>query len=202
MPAPLESDCRRHDTDSSAQRVRRDYVVYCDDPKPLRCKASRAACQLETSGPRIFVNVPNAQQIAVVDRKTGAQIATWRLSDAVANFPMALDEQSNRLFVGCRNRPRLRVVNAQTGKDIFLAKCSGDADDVFYDVRQDLVLVSGGEGFIDIFRANDKELVQINHIATSDCARTSLLLASDKKFLLAVPKRGGSPAALWVYNLQ
>ena len=51
-------------------------------------------------------------------------------------------------------------------------------------------------------QANDKELVQINHIATSDGARTSLLLASDKKFLLAVPERGGSPAALWVYNLQ
>ena len=158
--------------------------------------------QLAKKQDRIYINVPDANEIEVAQLSANRVIAKWKNINASSNLPMALDEQSNRLFVGCRNRPRLRVVNAQTGKDMFVAKCSDDADDVFYDVRQDLVLVSGGEGFIDIFRANDKELVQINHIATSDGARTSLLLASDKKFLLAVPKRGGSPAALWVYNLQ
>ena len=94
------------------------------------------------------------------------------------------------------------MVNAQTGKDIAVTSCSGDADDVFYNRSDSLVCVSAGEGFIDIIKANDKELIQINHIATSSGARTSLLLPSEKKFLLAVPKHGGTSAALWIYHLE
>ncbi len=37
--------------------------------------------QLEQNGSRIFVNVPDAKQVAVVDREKRAVIATWKLSD-------------------------------------------------------------------------------------------------------------------------
>ena len=56
--------------------------------------------QLEENGQRIFVNVPTASHIAVVDREKGSVVETWPLSDAAENFPMALDEASHRLFVG------------------------------------------------------------------------------------------------------
>src|ERR1051326_2228458 len=52
--------------------------------------------QLEQHGARIFVNVPNARQVAVVDRSLGKVVATWPLS-VRANFPMALDEDGRRL---------------------------------------------------------------------------------------------------------
>ena len=114
---------------------------------------------------------------------------------------MALDETNNRLFIGCRNPAKLRMVNAETGKDISMVNCAGDADDVFYNASDSLVFVSGGRGFIDVFKAHERELVQINHIKTASGARTSLLLGSEKKFLLAVPGHVGTPAALWIYNL-
>ena len=50
--------------------------------------------QLEGRGGRIFVNVPSADQIAVVDRVAMKVIATWPLVGAKANYPMALDEAS------------------------------------------------------------------------------------------------------------
>jgi hypothetical protein len=53
--------------------------------------------QLESKGKRIFVNVPRAGHIAVVDRAKGAVVAKWKLS-AQSNFPMALDEEGHRLF--------------------------------------------------------------------------------------------------------
>src|ERR1043166_4093030 len=59
--------------------------------------------QLEQDGPRIFVNVPAANQIAIVDRIKKQVVSTWLLDGAHANFPMALDEANHRLFVGCRN---------------------------------------------------------------------------------------------------
>src|SRR5262249_25612299 len=58
--------------------------------------------QLELSGPRAFVNVPNAEQIAVIDRTAMKVTATWLVTSAKANFPMALDEANHRIFIGCR----------------------------------------------------------------------------------------------------
>jgi hypothetical protein len=40
---------------------------------------------------------------AVLDRKTGERIATWKVTDARTNFAMLLDEASHRLFSVFRN---------------------------------------------------------------------------------------------------
>src|SRR6185369_11851219 len=65
--------------------------------------------QLEKSGPRIFVNVPDARQVAVLDRSMGQQTATWGLPRARANFPMELDESGSRLVVAYRSPSELAV---------------------------------------------------------------------------------------------
>src|SRR6058998_2685097 len=48
--------------------------------------------QLEKSGPRIFVNVPAAGHIAVIDRRKKVLLSTWAVDTARSNFPMSLDE--------------------------------------------------------------------------------------------------------------
>ncbi|MFI5186341.1 MAG: YncE family protein [Chitinophagales bacterium] len=158
--------------------------------------------QLSKKQNRIYINVPGEDEIEVAELSTKKLIAKWKNSNASSNFPMALDEKNNRLFIGCRSPSRLRMINISTGKNISVVNCTGDADDVFYNASDSLVFVSGGKGFIDVFRANEKELVQIDHIKTSAGARTSLLLSPEKKFLLAVPAQAGNPAALWIYNLE
>src|SRR5207244_6665899 len=65
--------------------------------------------QLERSGSRAFVNVPTADQIAVVDRNALKVIATWPVTSAKANFPMALDEANHRMFIGCRRPAKVLV---------------------------------------------------------------------------------------------
>jgi hypothetical protein len=57
--------------------------------------------QLERKGKRIFVNVPTAGAIEVLDREKRLVLTRWKLTAAAANFPMALDESNQRLFVGC-----------------------------------------------------------------------------------------------------
>ena len=74
--------------------------------------------QLEREGARLFVNVPTAGHIAVVDRASMKVAATWRVSTAASNFPMALDEAGHRLFVGCRRPARLLVYDTSSGKEI------------------------------------------------------------------------------------
>ena len=54
--------------------------------------------RIEADGHRIFVNVPKAHEVAVVDRDAGKQVASWKV-DGRENFPMALDEAGGRLLI-------------------------------------------------------------------------------------------------------
>jgi YVTN family beta-propeller protein len=156
--------------------------------------------QLSKKQNSIYISVPDANEIEVADLSSHSVIAKWKNTNASSNFPMALDEENDRLFIGCRSPAILRMINTQTGKDIQSISCSGDADDVFYYRTDSLVFVSAGKGFIDVFKATN-ELEHINHIATSSGARTSLLLPSERGLLLAVPAHGDNAAALWVYGI-
>ena len=157
--------------------------------------------QLSPKQNRIYINVPDADEIEVADLASHSIIAKWKNTNASSNFPMALDENNHRLFIGCRSPATLRMIDTQTGKDIQSISCSGDVDDVFYYAADGLVFVSAGKGFIDVFKAG-KELQHINYIETSSGARTSLLLSSQQTFLLAVPARGGNSAAIWTYKIS
>lgn len=157
--------------------------------------------QIDKSTGKLYVNVPDKRQIEVIDLNKNIVINKWKMTGATSNFPMALDEQHSRLFIGCRSPGTLRVINTKNGKDISSMSCTGDADDLFYDLNDNLVFVSGGRGFIDVFEAGDT-LKHISHIATTSGARTSLLLSPQKTFLLAVPARNGNSAALWIYKIN
>ncbi len=159
--------------------------------------------QLDAKRHRIYINVPGENEIEVADLSTHTVVAKWGNTEASSNFPMALDEQGGKLLIGFRSPAKLGIKNIETGTDIALLPCSGDADDVFYDATDSLVYLSGGKGFVDVFKAfANNEYARINHIATHSGARTSLLLAGSKQFLLAVPAGNSSAAELWIYRLE
>lgn len=107
----------------------------------IKLKAHPESFQLEQNGLRIFVNVPDAKQIAVVDREKRRVVATWPMEKFQANFPMALDEANHRLFIGCRKPARLAVVDTTTGKITTDLAINGDADDLFWDAARKRVYV-------------------------------------------------------------
>jgi hypothetical protein len=168
---------------------------------PLR--AHPESFQLEKSGPRIFVNLPDANHtVAVVDRSKGSVIATWGLKEQ-ENFPMALDESDRRLFIVTRRPARLLVLDTDSGKPLADYAVVGDADDVFYDAARKRVYISGGEGFIDIFGQRDRDLYQLSsRIPTRSGARTSLFVPELNRLYLAVPQRENQGAEIRVYEAQ
>lgn len=159
--------------------------------------------QLERSGARIFVNVPTADHIAVIDRGSMRVIATWPMRTAKANFPMALDETNHRLIVGCRRPAKALVYDTTSGKEITAFDIVGDTDDLFYDTARKRVYVSGGEGFIDVFQSDDaNRFTRVGRVATAAGARTSLFVADLNRLFLAVPHRGGQRAEIRVYEAR
>ena len=159
--------------------------------------------QLETRGERIFVNVPDAQQIAVLDRNKRAAIATWKLEGAEANFPMALDESHHRLFVGTRRPAELLVYDTDTGRRVGRLAIGGDADDLFYDAERRRIYAICGEGVVDIVHQDDADHYRSEgRVATARGARTGLFVPARAALFVAVPKRDGSSAEIRVYKVR
>jgi YVTN family beta-propeller protein len=159
--------------------------------------------QLEDSGQRIFVNVPTAGHIAVVDRNKGSVVETWPLSNATENFPMALDEADQRLFVGTRSPAKLLVLDTETGKMITSLDSSGDADDIFYDMQNKRIYVSGGEGAISVFEQTDPANYSLrDKVDTAEGARTSLFMPDSGTLYVAVPHRGSQQAEVRAFQTK
>jgi len=153
--------------------------------------------QLETKGRRIFVNVPEARQIAVICRKPGKVEATWPVVDAQANFPMALDEEHHRLFVGCRTPAKVLVYDTESGKVLSSFVTVGDTDDLFYDGQVRRLYACGGEGFIFVHQQKDDgHFTELARIPTAAGARTALFVPTLARLFVAVPPRGSQAAEL------
>jgi len=159
--------------------------------------------QLERSGTRVFVNVPTADQIAVVDRASMKVQVTWPVTTARSNFPMALDEANHRLFVGCRRPAKVLVFDTSSGKEIASSGIVGDTDDLFYDADRKRLYVSGGEGFLDALEEQTtNHFVRVAHLPTAAGARTSLFVLEHRRLYLAVPHRDGQRAEIRVYEVH
>jgi DNA-binding beta-propeller fold protein YncE len=169
----------------------------------IKLPAHPEAFALEQTGARIFVNIPKAKQVGVIDRKKRAVVAQWPVTQATANYPMALDESHHRLFIGCRKPARILVLDTGSGKTVTELECAGDTDDVFYDAKNKRVYVSGGEGFISVFAQLDADKYQqIAKIPTAPGARTSLFVPALGRLYLAVPHRGEQASELRVFEIQ
>jgi DNA-binding beta-propeller fold protein YncE len=156
--------------------------------------------QLETAGPRIYVNVPTARHVAVIDRTRMKIEATWQVSSAASNYPMALDEDGHRLFIGCRRPAVVLVYDTASGTQTAAAQIAGDTDDLFWDGVRHRLYVSAGEGFIDVLQFAGRRLERVAHVPTAPGARTSLFVASLDRLFLAVPQRGDQAAEIRAYD--
>src|SRR5919107_2543733 len=157
--------------------------------------------QLEDDGQRIFVNVPTAGHIAVVDRDKESVVQTRPLSNAAENFPMALDDGNHRLFVGTRSPAKLLVFDTETGTMTTSLDSSGDADDIFYDAKNKRIYVSGGEGAISVFEQTDPDSYSLrDKVDTAEGARTSLFVPDSGTLYVAVPHRGSQQAEVRAFQ--
>jgi DNA-binding beta-propeller fold protein YncE len=156
--------------------------------------------QLDPHGARIFVNVPSASQIAVVDRDKHEQIATWRLVDAAANFPMAVDAVHRRLFVGTRRPPKLLAFDLDRGNVVATLPIGGDVDDLFYDEKRQRIYAVCGEGVVTVIEQSGVgDYRRVGEVRTAPGARTGLFAPERDALYVAVPARATSPAEIRVY---
>jgi YVTN family beta-propeller protein len=161
-------------------------------------KAHPESFQIDETRNRIFVNLPEAHAVAVLERSSGRLLAQWQLTH-VANFPMALDPAQPRLFTVFRKPARLVAYSTEDGKTFADVAVCGDADDVFFDAKRQRVYVVCGEGFVDVFDGRGKP-ERVGRVPTSEGARTGLFVPALDRLFVAARANSKEPATLWVFS--
>ena len=154
--------------------------------------------QLEKTGTRVFVNVPDHQEVEVADLVKGKVLARWPVS-CTTNFPMALDEAHHRLFVGCRMPAQLAVFDTETGKVIASPAIVEHTDDLFFDASRGRIYIMG-EGFIEDWLEKDPDhYVLVKRNPTPADGRTGLLVPDLGRLFETIPHHGPQDEEILVY---
>ena len=167
--------------------------------KTFALKAHPESFQLDAASGQLFVNVPNARTIAVLDADTGKEAHTWPTRHG-GNFPMALDSDRKRVLVAFRNPAKLAAFDWEIGGLAIEVDICGDADDLFVDRKLNRIYVTCGAGFIDVLTTADAKYSRVARIPTVSGARTGLFVPEMDRLLLGVRAGFKEPAAIWVYR--
>jgi len=158
--------------------------------------------QFELDGKRIYVNVPKAHHVAVLDRTTMKQVAAWPVCATDENVPMGFDRARHRLFIGCATG-KLIVLDTASGTAVASLDISTEPDGIYYDATRHQIYISCGAGSIDVVRQLDADHYEIaTRIPTAPGAATSLFIQELNRFCLAVPQKDNQTAELRIYEVS
>ena len=158
--------------------------------------------QLEKSGRRVFINVPDHKEIQVADLMTGAVLAHWPVATCADNFPMALDETHYRLFIGCREPASLLVFDTTSGKQVTSLE-TVSSDDIFYDASKGRIYVLGDKGSMDVFQQRDaNHYGKVGNYATGPGAWTGFFVPEWGELFVSARAQGDQSAAILVFETK
>jgi DNA-binding beta-propeller fold protein YncE len=162
------------------------------------------AMALEKHGDRLFINLTDKNELAVVNRKTGKILAYWPVPPAQTNSMVALDEASHRLYVVCRNPGMLVVMNSDTGAVVDSVPAPGIADGMAMDLASHRIYVPGGVGYIGVYNISNPDHPELlAKIPSATGAKTCILLPKLHRFIVArSPGDTNALAEVLVYEVQ
>jgi len=159
-----------------------------------------AAMAAEAAGPRLFVCVPGANQIAVVDRPTRQIVDRFTPQSAKKPVSVALDEADHRLFVLDRTPARLVVLDSRSGATVASLPTVGECEDVFYDAAHRRLYATGLEGIVYCYTQESADAYTLRaRVPVRAHAGSSLLIPGLNRFIVAVAEHGADCPELWVY---
>lgn len=144
---------------------------------------------------RVFVNIEDKGELAVIDAKALKVLAIWPLKPCEEPSGLAYEGAHQRLFSVCANK-RMVVIDSGNGKQIATLAIGAGADAVVFDAQRQLALSSNGDGTLTVVHedAPDKFSI-VENVATQKSARTLALDAKTGRLFLAAAEFGPAPAA-------
>jgi hypothetical protein len=153
------------------------------------------AMALDAYRPRLYVNDKAKNTVVVVDRLKNTIVATWPITMGKGNVTMALDEQRQRLFVGCRDG-KMVVLDTNTGKELQVLPITPGVDDAIYDAKSKRLYAVGG-GSVDVY-----DQIDMDHYSPKGSvkigagAKTAMLVSPLNQLFVAAPHAGEENARI------
>jgi len=124
---------------------------------------------------RIYNNIEDQNEIAVIDVKTHRVVATWSIAPGEAASGLAIDLAHHRLFAVCENNLMV-MLNSSTGEVVTTAPIGGGTDAARFDPVTQLAFSSNGEGTVTIVHEDSPDkLTVVQTLETTRSARTMTL---------------------------
>jgi DNA-binding beta-propeller fold protein YncE len=159
------------------------------------------ALDIDLQSQRIFANIADSSEIALLDGNGKAKTGTWKLANASHNVPLAYDAEDHLLYVACRAPATLLALDGSTGKEMSRIPTGEGADDLFYDPGSRRVYVISGAGEVDVYQADSNSAFHsLGVIQTAAGAKTALFVPSQSRLYVGLPGADGKPAEIRIYS--
>jgi DNA-binding beta-propeller fold protein YncE len=109
---------------------------------------------------KVFVNLEDKDQLAVVDLKARKVVAHWPTAPGGSPVGLAIDMEKNRLFVGCRKPQKMLVMSTDTGKIIGDLPIAAGVDATRWDGHQAFASTHEGKLTVAEEKGGRWEIVQ------------------------------------------
>ncbi len=144
----------------------------------------------------IYVNSEDTAEVVVFDPKSLEVKKRFPIGVAKTPTALAYDAKTNRLFIGCRNDPKMVVMDAATGKVMASFPIGAGVDWADYDPTARLVFLSCGEGTLSIYHQKSaNEYEDAGAVKTQPSAKTMAFDPKTKKIFLSAAEYQETPNA-------
>lgn len=143
----------------------------------------------------IYVNSEEAGEVVVFDPKSLEVKKRFPIGVAKVPTGLAYDAKTKRLFIGCRNEPKMVVMDAETGKVINSFPIGAGVDYAAFDPSTHLIFFSCGDGTLSIFHEKSAdEYEDAGAVKTQPSAKTMAFDPKTKKVFLPAAEYTETPA--------
>jgi DNA-binding beta-propeller fold protein YncE len=143
---------------------------------------------------RIYIDIEDKNNVAVVDAKTMQVSAHYDLADNKTPAGLALDAKNEILFVACRNPAVSVIMNARTGKIITTLPIGTGVDGAGFNPKTMEAFSSQGDGTLTVIREKDPSNFEVEqNVKTMPSAKTMTIDSKTNHVLLIGAEFGPAP---------
>lgn len=144
----------------------------------------------------IYVNSEDTAEVLVFDPKSLEVKKRFPIGVAKTPTGLSYDAKNNRLFIGCRNEPKMVVMDAATGKVIASYPIGAGVDFAEFDPGARLAFFSCGDGTLSIYHQKSAdEYEDAGAVKTQPSAKTMAFDPKTKKVFLSAAEYVETPAS-------
>ncbi len=143
----------------------------------------------------IYVNSEDTAEVVAFDPKSLEVKKRFPIGVAKVPTGLAYDAKTKRLFIGCRNEPKMVVMDADTGKVINSFPIGAGVDYAGFDPETSLIFFSCGDGTLSIYHEKSADSYEdAGAVKTQPSAKTMAFDPKTKKIFLPAAEYQEIPA--------